>query len=97
MPLYIHPALPPQAVRDAYYKGFGDFTNLMLSAGGWAWHAEAGLAALRLILAGTFDRHPNLQLILGHWGEMLVTFADRADGLTQTTKLERRGHRLHHW
>jgi predicted TIM-barrel fold metal-dependent hydrolase len=43
---------------------------------------EAGLAALRLILAGTFDRHPDLQVILGHWGEMLVPFADRADLLS---------------
>jgi hypothetical protein len=31
------------------------------------------------MLAGTFDRHPDLQVILGHWGEMLVPFADRAD------------------
>ena len=89
VPLYLHPALPPAVVRQAYYAGFGSATDLMLSAGGWAWHAEAGLAALRLILAGTFDRHPHLQLILGHWGEMLVSFADRANGLTQTTQLER--------
>jgi hypothetical protein len=54
------------------------------------------LAALRLILAGTFDRHPDLHIILGHWGKMLVSFADRADALTKTTHLERRGPRLHH-
>lgn len=90
VPLYIHPGLPPEIVRDACYSGFSPSTNLMLSTGGWGWHAEAGLAALRLILAGTFDRHPNLQMILGHWGEMLVSFADRADALTKTTHLERR-------
>jgi uncharacterized protein len=89
VPLYIHPGLPLQTVRDACYSGFSSATNLMLATGGWGWHAEAGLAALRLTLAGTFDRHPGLQLILGHMGEMLISFADRADALTKTTNLER--------
>lgn len=35
VPLYIHPALPPRAVRDASYSGFSDFTDMILSAGGW--------------------------------------------------------------
>jgi uncharacterized protein len=86
VPLYIHPGIPPASVREACYSGFDPATNLMLATGGWGWHAEAGLAALRLILAGTFDRHPDLQIILGHWGEMLVSFADRADALTTTSK-----------
>ncbi|MCE0767732.1 amidohydrolase family protein [Pseudonocardia kujensis] len=82
VPLYIHPGMPPQSVRDTYYSGFDDFTNMALATGGWGWHAEAGLATLRLILAGTFDRHPRLQVILGRWGEMLVPFVDRADLLS---------------
>lgn len=91
VPVYIHPGIPPAAVREACYDGLDPATNLMLSTGGWGWHAEAGLAALRLILAGTFDRHPGLQIILGHWGEMLVSFADRADALSSTgTHLDRR-------
>jgi hypothetical protein len=41
--------------------------------------------------SGTFDRHPDLQVVLGHWGEMLVPFADRADLLSAAaTHLERR-------
>jgi predicted TIM-barrel fold metal-dependent hydrolase len=91
VPLYIHPALPPRPVRDVSYSGFSEFTDMILSAGGWGWHAEAGLAALRLILAGTFDRHPDLQVILGHGGEMLVPFADRADLLSAASPhLQRR-------
>ena len=91
VPLYIHPALPPQPVRDACFSGFDAWTNIILSSGGWGWHAEAGIATLRLILAGTFDRHPRLQLILGHWGEMLVSFADRAEVLSSANRtLERR-------
>ena len=89
VPLYLHPGLPPAAVRQACYDGFDSATNLMLATGGWGWHAEAGLCALRLVLAGTFDRHPDLQIILGHWGEMLVSFADRADALSTTTQLDR--------
>ncbi|MEN8651668.1 amidohydrolase family protein [Streptomyces sp. 21So2-11] len=79
VPLYIHPAMPPRKLIDIAYSGFDEMTGLLLSTGGWGWHSEAGLATLRLILAGTLDRHPDLQIILGHWGEMLVPFADRAD------------------
>ena len=50
---------------------------------------EAALAALRLIVSGTFDRHPELQLILGHWGELLPFWSDRTDGLSRVSKLER--------
>lgn len=89
VPLYIHPGIPLEAVSHALYSGFSPITNLMLATGGWGWHAEAGLAALRLIVAGTFDRHPNLQMILGHMGEMLISFADRADAMTKTTQLDR--------
>jgi predicted TIM-barrel fold metal-dependent hydrolase len=34
VPLYIHPGVPPEAVREACYGGFGFATNLMLSTGG---------------------------------------------------------------
>jgi uncharacterized protein len=91
VPLYIHPGQPLRVVRETIYGGFDDWTNLNLATGGWGWHADAGLATLRLILAGTFDRHPDLQLILGRWGEMLVPFADRADLLSEgNANLERR-------
>ncbi|ORX12695.1 hypothetical protein AWC31_31310 [Mycolicibacterium wolinskyi] len=89
VPLYIHPGMPPKKLIDAAYTGFDEWTSLQLATGGWGWHSEAGLAALRLILAGTFDRHPDLQVILGHWGEMLVLFADRADVLS-SAHLDRR-------
>jgi uncharacterized protein len=34
VPLYIHPGVPPEAVREACYGDFGFATNLMLSTGG---------------------------------------------------------------
>jgi hypothetical protein len=90
-PLFIHPQIPPNAVREASYRGFEPSTELALATFGWGWHIEAGLAALRLIVRGTFDRHPDLQIVLGHWGEMLLFALDRIDSLSNVaTHLERR-------
>jgi uncharacterized protein len=90
-PIFIHPQIPPPAIRDASYRGFAPEVELGLATFGWGWHLEAGLAALRLVLAGTFDRHPRLQIILGHWGEMLLFWLDRVDSLSNVaTHLERR-------
>jgi predicted TIM-barrel fold metal-dependent hydrolase len=89
VPIYLHPQFPPRAVRDVHFSGFGTKVDTLLASGGWGWHAEVGIAALRLILAGTFDRHPNLQLVLGHWGEMLVPFVERANVLSTPAGLDR--------
>jgi uncharacterized protein len=89
-PVFIHPQIAPNAVRDASYRGFDPDVELALSTFGWGWHVEAGLAALRLIVRGTFDRHPDLQIVLGHWGEMLLFALDRADSLSHVAPLERR-------
>jgi predicted TIM-barrel fold metal-dependent hydrolase len=35
--------------------------------------------ALRLVLTGAFDRHPGLQIILGHWGEFIPFYLGRID------------------
>jgi predicted TIM-barrel fold metal-dependent hydrolase len=74
-PVYLHPAPPPEAVRDAYYSGLpgerGADLGFLLSIAGWGWHSETAIHSLRLIVSGLFDRHPGLQLIIGHMGEML--------------------------
>jgi predicted TIM-barrel fold metal-dependent hydrolase len=88
-PVFIHPQLPAVAVRDASYRGFDPMTDLGLATFGWGWHLDAATAALRLILRGTFDRHPQLQIVLGHWGEMLLFWLDRADSLTRVAGLPR--------
>ena len=64
---------------DAYYSGFGDAVNFMLAAPAWGWHIETGLHALRLILAGVFDRFPKLQIIIGHMGEVIPFMLARID------------------
>jgi uncharacterized protein len=87
-PVFIHPQIPSDAVRDASYRGFDTITDLGLATFGWGWHLETATAALRLILAGTFDRHPQLQIVLGHWGEMLLFWLDRADSLSRIAGLQ---------
>ena len=71
VPIYLHPSLPPTHVREAYYTGLDPAVSMMLSAAAWGWHSEIGIHALRLILAGVCERFTNLQLIIGHMGEMI--------------------------
>jgi predicted TIM-barrel fold metal-dependent hydrolase len=79
VPLYLHPAEPVPAVRAAYYEGFDPAVSWFLSAAAYGWHAETGLHVLRMVLAGVFDRHPGLQLVIGHMGEMLPFMLARVD------------------
>ncbi|WP_235783464.1 amidohydrolase family protein [Amycolatopsis orientalis] len=88
-PVFLHPQLPSAAVRDASYRGIDTMTDLALATFGWGWHLDAATAALRLILRGTFDRHPDLRMVLGHWGEMLLFWLDRADSLSRIAGLPR--------
>lgn len=69
VPLYVHPAPPPAAVKTAYYSGLPGEAGMLLSIAGWGWHAEVGLHLLRLIVSGVLDRLPSLQVIVGHMGE----------------------------
>lgn len=71
VPIYLHPAPPPEPVRQAYFTGLPGDVGFLLSIAGWGWHAETGLHTLRLIVSGLFDRFPALQLIIGHMGEGL--------------------------
>jgi predicted TIM-barrel fold metal-dependent hydrolase len=69
VPVYIHPAPPPEPVEAAYYSGLPGDTGHLLSIAGWGWHSETAIHILRLILAGVFDKLPKLQVIIGHMGE----------------------------
>lgn len=90
VPIYIHPAPPPEAVREAYFSGLEPWLAHMLSIAGWGWHAEVGLHTVRLIANGVFDRHPNLQIIIGHMGEMIPFFLARINEVvTPFTKLQK--------
>lgn len=78
-PLYVHPAAPMAKVQACYYDGLGEQLSARLSLYGWGWHHETGIQLLRLILSGTLEKYPGLQLIAGHWGEMVPFFLSRLD------------------
>lgn len=88
-PIYLHPISPPAAVATTYYSGLGDAVGGVLGTGAPGWHYQTGLALLRLILSGVFDRFPNLQVIVGHWGEMVLFYLDRIALLDGFASLDR--------
>lgn len=71
VPIYLHPADAPApvAVCESY----------PLDRAAWGWAFETGSHALRVILAGTFDRYPEATLLLGHMGELLPYSLARLD------------------
>jgi predicted TIM-barrel fold metal-dependent hydrolase len=77
VPILLHPRTPPASVSDAYYSGFKPELDLAFANFGLGWHYDAGIQFIRLVLGGTFDRHPGLQVILGHWGEVVLFYAER--------------------
>jgi predicted TIM-barrel fold metal-dependent hydrolase len=81
VPVYIHPAPPPQAVYGAYYAGLPGDTGHLLSIAGWGWHSETAIHLLRLILAGAFDKLPQLQVVIGHMGEGIPFALARTNGV----------------
>lgn len=81
VPIYLHPAPPPPAVEEAYYSGLQPDLAAALATAGWGWHAECGMHVLRMIVGGVFERHPALQLIVGHMGEGLPFSLARADAM----------------
>jgi predicted TIM-barrel fold metal-dependent hydrolase len=92
VPLYIHPGVPPQGVRAAYYDGLPDEASFGFAIAGWGWHAEVAVHILRLALSGALDRHPRLKLLIGHMGEGLPTMMERVErvfGGYSNTHLER--------
>jgi predicted TIM-barrel fold metal-dependent hydrolase len=79
VPIYVHPAPPPRSVFEAYFSGVPPAAADRLATSGWGWHAETALHVLRMVLSGTFDRFPGLQIIVGHMGENLPFSFARAD------------------
>ena len=81
VPIYIHPHIPPESVRKAYFSGLPDGADRVLETAGWGWHSETAVHVLRLAVAGTLDKHPRLRVIVGHMGEMLPMMMARIDAV----------------
>jgi predicted TIM-barrel fold metal-dependent hydrolase len=81
IPLYLHPGLPTASLRQELYSDLEPSVCFALGVAAWGWHAEAGLHALRLIASRVFDRLPDLQIILGHMGEMIPFMLERIEDM----------------
>jgi uncharacterized protein len=79
VPIYIHPGIPVEPVRRAYYDGLPGQLSRAMATSAWGWHIETAVQALRLVLSGTLDRHPQLKIILGHMGEALPFMLARCE------------------
>ena len=85
VPIYFHPSLPHPKVTEIYYQDYAkDFPLVVRPA--WGYTVETATQAIRLVLSGVFDAHPNLKVILGHFGETLPFLVWRID-----TSLKRPG------
>jgi uncharacterized protein len=89
VPVFIHPQIPQRAVREVYYSGFGDLTDAAFATFALGWHYEAGIQFVRLMLAGVFEKYPDLQIILGHWGEVILFYLERLNALERIAQLPR--------
>jgi uncharacterized protein len=92
VPIYLHPAPPPLAVSDANYGGqLSPGVSAAFRLAAWGWHQETAVHFLHLVLAGVLDRYPDLQFILGHWGEFIPFYLDRLDDAMpqRLTRLDR--------
>ena len=79
VPISLHPGAPLPQVQQPYYGGLATQVTARLSLFGWGWHNEAGVHLLRLLLSRKCDEYPNLQVISGHWGEMVPFYLSRLD------------------
>ena len=91
VPIYVHPAVPPKAVVDASFGGFSPPVTAMFAAAGWGWHIETAVHVIRMVLGGVFDRHPKLQVVIGHLGEGIPFMLPRLNKnfSMELTKLQR--------
>jgi predicted TIM-barrel fold metal-dependent hydrolase len=82
LPIYLHPGIPSQAVRNAYYDGLPGNFSFSMALSTWGWHYDTAIHTLRLVLSGALDRHPGLKIVIGHMGEALPFMLDRIDATT---------------
>lgn len=78
VPVYLHPALPDKTVTERYYAPY-DESHGAFTRSAWGFGIETGTHAVRMVLSGVFERHPDLQILLGHLGEGIPFWLARID------------------
>jgi predicted TIM-barrel fold metal-dependent hydrolase len=81
MPFYLHPRNPIPSWSQIYDG------HPWLMGPTWAFGQETAVHALRLMASGLFDRHPALQVVLGHMGEGLPYSIWRVDNRNAWVKV----------
>lgn len=81
VPLYLHPGIPAESPHSRLPE---------LEGATWAWTADTAEHALRLVVTGLFERHPEAQVILGHMGETLPYLLWRLDSRFAVTRFASR-------
>ena len=76
VPLYLHPGIPTDQPASMVKE---------LDGATRGWSFDTATHALRLIVKGVFQRHPNVNVILGHMGENLPFYLWRLDSRFSTT------------
>jgi 2,3-dihydroxybenzoate decarboxylase len=71
VPFYLHPRNPLPTERR-YYEG-----REALLGPTWAFTVETASHCLRMMISGLFDRFPDLQMVIGHMGELLPFAVER--------------------
>jgi 2,3-dihydroxybenzoate decarboxylase len=71
VPIYLHPRTHS---KTRVYEGYDALLSSSLGFG-----IDTATHAIRLILSGLFDRHPDLNIILGHLGEGLTFLLPRLE------------------
>ena len=84
VPVYLHPGMVSRDITNRYYKGnWSQQATFMFSGFGVGWHYDVGVQVLRMMLAGVFDRLPDLKIMIGHWGELVSFYMYRSDEIPQ--------------
>jgi 2,3-dihydroxybenzoate decarboxylase len=73
-PLYLHTRTPSTTQMEIYQNGYG-----MLSGSAYGFTDWGALELIRIMLAGIFDRYPQLNIIVGHAGEAIPSTLYRMD------------------
>ena len=81
LPVFMHPT---DAVFNHMLDGYNGALHLSLGR-----VIEVSVAAMRLVLSGTLERHPDLKLIMSHTGGALPYQSGRMDKNTKGAKLPR--------
>jgi aminocarboxymuconate-semialdehyde decarboxylase len=79
VPLFLHPT---DAVFQDMLEGYGGALHLSLGR-----VIEVSVGAMRLVLSGLMERHPNLKVVLSHTGGALPYQSGRMDKNTKAAKL----------